>query len=582
MKKIITIIFAIIAGASYSQKKNVEVYKYGFINEEGKEITPLKYDCANSFSEGIAKVCANKKWGFINKNGTELTPIIYDTVYTCKSGVARVKLNGKYGLIDVTGKEITSIKYDNIGRFDYDVACIKVNGKWGIINNKGIEITPLKYDYMQKTNTHSIICLKNKHKMTLIDENSIPIEPNLEGYFNDNTSYFDESGIAKVCLNGKWGFIDKSGKEISKIKYDYVFFFSEGMARVLLNNKWGFIDEYGAEVIPLTYRFIDPDFRSGFRCGNAMIDEEANPIYLNREGKRVEYYKSEFLNEYTYFNHGLVRVYAANLPSYNPVKTEYLRYVFLDKKGKEVASTKYDSVINLYYNHGRSKMQFYYDDLRKVDKYENGRKYGFADTLGKVIIPIKYSSVSDFKDGVSTVRLNGQCGLINKKGEQIAPFKYSEIWEFNNGVARVNIRKENNWVWGVIDNNGKELTPIEYDFIWDFSEEMAMIKLDKKIGFIDKNGKEVIAPMYSNGDSFKEGFSDVVYGGKVGFIDKTGRKITPFKYDETQSFKNGFARVRTDITWGFVNKAGKEITSLKYDGLENFNEGFAVVKVKIN
>ena len=69
MKKIITIIFTIIASVSYSQQKNIQVYKYGFINEEGKEITPLKYDYANSFEKGGGVVKLDGKIGFINRNG---------------------------------------------------------------------------------------------------------------------------------------------------------------------------------------------------------------------------------------------------------------------------------------------------------------------------------------------------------------------------------------------------------------------------------------------------------------------------------------------------------------------------------
>lgn len=575
--KIITIIFAIIASVSYSQQENIQVCKYGFINEEGKEITPLKYDYANSFSEGIAKVCVNKKWGFINKNGKEITPIKYDTVYTCKSGVARVKLNGKYGLIDETGKEIMAIKYDNIGLFEYHVACVKIDGKWGIINNKGIEITPLKYDYMQKTNAYSILCLKNKDKITLVDENSLPIEANPEGYFNDNTSYFDESGIGKVCLNGKWGFIDKTGKEISAIKYDYVFFFSEGMARVLLNNKWGFINKSGNEVIPLIYDFIDEELRSKPSCGNVFRNQGfEQPVYFFRNGKAVKYIDAEFLDEqHIYFNHNLVCIPTIKKTSFEP---EFDRYIFLDKKGNTV-STKYDSLAPFYYNSGRTKKDFYFDGLLKVEKYENGIKYGFADTLGRVVIPVKYESVYDFKDGVSRVSLDKEYGLINKKGEQVAPFKYSGIWEFYDGVARVNITEGFSWAWGIIDNNGKELTTIKYDFVNEFTEGFAVVKLKGKMGYIDLKGNEIVTPKYANAVAFFEGFAQVVNGGKVGYIDKTGKEITLIKYDQTQAFKNGFAGVGIGNKWGFINKTGKEVTPIKYDGVENFKGGFAVVKI---
>jgi nickel-dependent lactate racemase len=40
-----------------------------------------------------------------------------------------------------------------------------------------------------------------------------------------------------VKLNGKYGFIDKTGKEIVPPKYDDAWDFQEGLARVKLNEK---------------------------------------------------------------------------------------------------------------------------------------------------------------------------------------------------------------------------------------------------------------------------------------------------------------------------------------------------------
>ena len=56
----------------------------------------------------------------------------------------------------------------------------------------------------------------------------------------DEADFFSE-GFAGVKLNGKWGFVDKSGKVVVPIKYEDGRSFSEGLAAVKLNGKWGFI-----------------------------------------------------------------------------------------------------------------------------------------------------------------------------------------------------------------------------------------------------------------------------------------------------------------------------------------------------
>ena len=51
-------------------------------NNESKEIIPLQYDDAYSFSEGLAAVKKDELWGYIDKNGNEILPFKY---YWCKN-----------------------------------------------------------------------------------------------------------------------------------------------------------------------------------------------------------------------------------------------------------------------------------------------------------------------------------------------------------------------------------------------------------------------------------------------------------------------------------------------------------------
>ena len=60
-------------------------------------------------------------------------------------------------------------------------------------------------------------------------------------------------GLAWVRLNGKYGFIDKSGTLVIPCMYDYADSFHDGLAWVGLNGKDGFIDKSGTEVIPCKY-----------------------------------------------------------------------------------------------------------------------------------------------------------------------------------------------------------------------------------------------------------------------------------------------------------------------------------------
>ena len=52
-------------------------------------------------------------------------------------------------------------------------------------------------------------------------------------------------GYAAVMLNGKYGYINKSGEMVIKPQYDAATSFEDGIARVKYDGKWGSIDNKG-------------------------------------------------------------------------------------------------------------------------------------------------------------------------------------------------------------------------------------------------------------------------------------------------------------------------------------------------
>lgn len=121
---------------------------YGF-KKNNIEIIPAKYDSAESFSEGLAKVELNSKWGFIDKTGKEVIPLKYDLINPFCEGLAQVTLNEKSGCIDKTGKEVIPCIYEATGsHFSEGLLPVRVNNKWGFIDKTGKEVIPCIYGYV--------------------------------------------------------------------------------------------------------------------------------------------------------------------------------------------------------------------------------------------------------------------------------------------------------------------------------------------------------------------------------------------------------------------------------------------------
>ena len=59
--------------------------------------------------------------------------------------------------------------------------------------------------------------------------------------------YF-ENGFAKVQLNGKWGIINKTGKEVIELKYDKIYYFKNGFFKARLNDEYFWINQDGIKI----------------------------------------------------------------------------------------------------------------------------------------------------------------------------------------------------------------------------------------------------------------------------------------------------------------------------------------------
>lgn len=81
----------------------MEEGRYGFIDNKGNEIIPLKYDNARDFSEGLAAVEGPGGWGYIDKNNKVIIPFKFDWADDFVDGYSRVLYAGIFYIIDKEG-----------------------------------------------------------------------------------------------------------------------------------------------------------------------------------------------------------------------------------------------------------------------------------------------------------------------------------------------------------------------------------------------------------------------------------------------------------------------------------------------
>jgi WG containing repeat len=76
-------------------------------------------------------------------------------------------------------------------------------------------------------------------------------------------------------------------------------------------------------------------------------------------------------------------------------------------------------------------------------------------------------------------------GILNTKGKLIVPMLYSRIWGFGDGLAAVSKDGKS----GYIDITGKVVIALQYDEASPFDNGLAIVIKDEKSYLIDKTGK---------------------------------------------------------------------------------------------
>ena len=226
------------------------------------------------------------------------------------------------------------------------------------------------------------------------------------------------------------------------------------------------------------------------------------------------------------------------------------------------------------------------DGLAKVSKGPGGfdDKWGYINTDGKIVVPLKYEEAKDFSNGRALVTINNKNGFIDTKGKLIVPLKWNYASSFSEGLAIVG----NFDFYCAIDTTGKIVVPLKFKHLYDFHEGIASFEDTKENwGFIDKTGKPIIDLVdkyacYGCGE-FSEGLMLMQKkhpNSKRGFLSKDGTEAINFIYDEASPFSEGLACVAINKKYGFINKEGKVVIPLEYDLAYPFRNGLATVKLQ--
>lgn len=395
-------------------------------------------------------------------------------------------------------------------------------GRWGFKDASGKVIVQPKYDFPPGTFSEGIVIVKN------------------------------------AGLSGT-GFMDAKGREIVPPSYTTAYPFTNGVALACkggrdiygTGGKWGVIDKSGKEVIPFIYDRINGNF-DGDSYVIAQVGAES--VMLDKTGKKVTF--PEFDNVPGNFYR----------TAYSPARKGD-KWGLIDKKGRVIIPFEHEAVqwesegLVPVKKNGKWGSMDLKGQWKIVPQFDNGPrfekgfavvqqkgKYGCIDREGKTTIPFEYDFAYPTLTRTPLVKLQ-------KKGEN-----YTSLTGLANPLT------------------GKILAPVKYESIYDFYDGIAQVKQKNKYGFIDSTGKEIVQPVYDYVPIFfTEGLAYVQQGGKYGFVDRSGKVAVPLVYDFAANFQEGLAAVKQNGLGGYIDKKGNVAIPLRFKTAGDFQGGVAMV-----
>src|SRR3989339_665256 len=321
--------------------------------------------------------------------------------------------------------------------------------------------------------------------------------------------------------SGFWGYKDKKTDKVKiKAEWDYAYEFDSSKTtrvckgcRNLGLDLWDFSNEnvliYGIDKNGVTF---EPHGTGTVYETDHLIIGRSDGLYgIFREGD-VEFIPqynkivpSKYDNVYSFYN-GLIPVCINCEEVYvgDNLWIVHGSWGIVDKNGKEIIAPsegkgKIDQMLSF-----QEGMVWFCQGCR-FDKTSNwrkglwkGGKYGFIDSLGKIIVPSIYDSAQIFINGLAKVVIQKnkirKIGFIDRTGKEVIPLtdKYKDITFFNEGLAAAFTGRK----FAYIDLKGNEAIPAKFDEAENFYNGYAVVTVNEKKGLINTKGEFIIIPEY--------------------------------------------------------------------------------------
>lgn len=427
-----------------------------FASVDGKRLTDLSFDIIASFHEGLARVAVRGQgYGFIDKNMSFVIPLKYDYADDFKHGLAKVRRGKQWFFVDRNGREMEpggkGRSYQEIG--DYAEGMCRVStfnprlvglayhsdyrhmaGTWGFIDEAGEEVIQPQYIYAH--DFEDGIAIVAKGKWTL--------DPKWDNHYNQGCYWTEEE---------LWGGIDKSGNVVIPFIFDEIKFFFDRTDIFMAHyggwpeGRWGVIDNTGKWLAEPIFEGLYYETQD-----NLIVFYAEDPVRTANDSLMGIYdlANKKVLLEPQFWDVSFCRD-DINVDVFDEDLGRTVQKI-IDRSGKERFRSIYSTIFN-------------WKEPYEVTIYdEESAKHGLIDRDGNVILPCihvtPHNGILYDQKRIHFID-HGKQGVKDFDGNIIVPAIYHQIYYCNEPFLTVSVENQDSRKQGVITADGKPVIPAE-------------------------------------------------------------------------------------------------------------------------
>jgi hypothetical protein len=332
----------------------------------------------------VVPVSFSDKTGFADTSGRIIIPALYDEADDFYEGLSLVQINDSVCFINKENQVFLNRYFQDALPFYNGMAAVKQKQNWYFINRMGERLS----DYLEEINPLNdqvYVCKKNNlyGTYTIFGEPELPFVYEKLGDFKNGCAYYQKKNT--------YGFVTKQ-RYVHPAECDWISDFNRRKQAVYKKgNSFGIINSNGVKLLDALYDQILP------APGN---------LYLVIKNNLYGFYSAEgcFISELIY------RYKPEQKPDYY-TNGNLLKFHLKDK----VAIADLNGKIILDFGAYQDVSLSPYEMIRVT----KNNKYGFTNSKGSLIIPLKYSEAEDFTDSTAIVSSKKHMALINLSGKEI-------------------------------------------------------------------------------------------------------------------------------------------------------------------